>query len=113
MTKSSNLGKLLDVPGDFEDQRGYDNNTTKTNATDQYYFQFGIGEFSSFLDQAARDLYEALGNEDATSRTQSDLLTHIEKYIESCLSLDEKIVWKTVSDTIQKQEQFNSQDLDE
>ena len=113
MFKAANLAQLLDVPGDFEDQRGYDNNTTKTNATDQFYFEFGIGEFSSFLDQAARELYQALGNNGEASETQEDLLTYIEKYLESCLMVDDKIIWETVKEANNEAAQFDTEDLDQ
>ena len=39
------------MPRDFNDMRGYDNRTTKTDLTDEYSFKFGINR--SQLDQAA------------------------------------------------------------
>ena len=34
---SQNLKGLVCVPRDFSDMRGYDNQTTKTDLTDEYY----------------------------------------------------------------------------
>ena len=48
--KSMNLNRIVVVPRDFDDLRGYDNQTTKTNLTDEYSIEFGIGESSSYLD---------------------------------------------------------------
>ena len=50
--------------------RGYDGKTTKTATTVEYSLEFGTkGEFSSQLDNAAKDLYEALG-EKSTANNQ-------------------------------------------
>jgi len=42
MKKSDNLQSEVTVPGDFEDMRGYDGKTTKTNMTDEFSFKFDI-----------------------------------------------------------------------
>ena len=55
--KSTNFLGLVTVPRDFNDMRGYDNRTTKTDLTDEYSFKFGINR--SQLDQAAQTLFEA------------------------------------------------------
>ena len=59
---SANLMREVTVPRDLEMMRGYDGKTCKNNMTSEYAFGFGAsGEFSSLLDNAAKDLYEALG----------------------------------------------------
>ena len=40
--KSTNFLGLVTVPRDFNDMRGYDNRTTKTDLTDEYSFKFGL-----------------------------------------------------------------------
>ena len=61
--KSANLMREVTVPRDLEMMRGFNGKTTKTNMTDEFSFGFGAnGEFISYLDNAAKDLYEALGN---------------------------------------------------
>ena len=60
--KSANLMREVTVPRDLETMRGYDGKTTKTNMTDEFSFEFGAsGYYISYLDKAAKDLYEALG----------------------------------------------------
>ena len=50
------------MPQDLESMRGYNGKITKVNLTDEFSFQFGVeGEFTSELDNAAKALYEALG----------------------------------------------------
>ena len=40
MHKSDNLESEVTVPQDFEDMRGYDGKTSKTNITDRFSFKF-------------------------------------------------------------------------
>ena len=49
--------------------RGYNGKITKVNLTDEFSFQFGVeGEFSSELDNAAKVLYEALGEKSDSTK---------------------------------------------
>ena len=51
--------------------RGYNGKTTKVNMTDQFSFQYGVeGEFISQLDNAAKALYEALGDKSKNENEQ-------------------------------------------
>ena len=87
------------VPRDLEMMRGYDGKTCKTNMTDEYTFEFGAsGEFISHLDNAAKDLYEALGKKSRKSdeSLKHDLLDEISDYFKMCLLLDDKIIWDYV-----------------
>ena len=63
LQKSANIKKEVRVPQDFQDMRGYDGKTAKTDLTDEFCFEFGAsGKFCSELDKAAKTLYEALGH---------------------------------------------------
>ena len=74
--------------------RGHNGKTTKTNMTDEFSFEFGAGgEFSSLLDNAARNLYIALGEKIRENEEEQDLLEEIEKYFNGCLLLQDKIIW--------------------
>ena len=87
------------MPRDLEMMRGYDGKTTKTNLTDEYSFGFGAsGNFISHLDNAAKDLYEALGNKSRKndSAEKLDLISEISDYFRNCLLLDDKIIWDFV-----------------
>ena len=80
------------VPKDLEMMRGYDGKTCKTNMTDEYTFRFGAsGEFISHLDNAAKDLYEALGDKSRKNYLSEkyDLLNEISSYFKKCLLLDD------------------------
>ena len=97
--KSANLMREVTVPRDLEMMRGYDGKTTKTNMTDEFSFGFGAsGEFISHLDNAAKDLYEALGNKSRKNNLSEkhDLLDEISDYFKQCLLLDDKIIWDYV-----------------
>ena len=77
--------------------RGYDGKTTKTNMTDEFSFGFGNTEkFGSYLDNAAKKLYEALGEKTDSNDETNDLLVEIAKYFQNCLLLDDKIKWEKV-----------------
>ena len=85
------------MPQDLESMRGYNGKTTKVNMTDEFSFQFGVeGEFSSELDNAAKVLYEALGAKNENNDEEQDLLSAITKYFESCILLDDKVIWDYV-----------------
>ena len=86
--------------------RGYNGKTTKVNMTDQFSFQYGVeGEFISQLDNAAKALYEALGDKSKNENEQQDLLTEITNYFESCILLDDKLVWEYVEKKSQTKDQ--------
>ena len=77
--------------------RGYNGKITKVNMTDQFSFQFGVeGAFISELDNAAKVLYEALGEKSKNENEQQDLLTEITNFFENCILLDDKLVWEYV-----------------
>ena len=60
--KAANLNREVTVPRDFDQMRGYDGKTSKTNMTVEFSFEFGAsGDYSSQLDNAAKILYKALG----------------------------------------------------
>ena len=87
---STNLLKEVTVPQDLENFRGYDGKTTKTNITDEFSFEFGAsGEFSSELDNAAKVLYEALGEKTKIKDEKQDMLAEITEYFKNCILLDD------------------------
>ena len=46
--KAANLNREVTVPRDFDQMRGYDGKTTKTNMTVEFSFLFGAsGDYSS------------------------------------------------------------------
>ena len=90
--------------------RGYNGKTTKVNMTDEFSFQFGVeGEFSSELDNAAKVLYEALGEKSGKKEEEQDLLSEITRYFENCILLDDKVVW----DNVQRKQQMRDQPEDQ
>ena len=91
--------------------RGYNGKTTKVNMTDEFSFQFGVeGEFSSELDNAAKVLYEALGEKSGKKEEEQDLLSEITRYFENCILLDDKVVWEHVKSKQKTKDQPQNQE---
>ena len=57
----SRINRIVTVPTDLEDMRGYDGRTAKANMSDEFCFEFGTkGKSCSERENASKILYEAL-----------------------------------------------------